>query len=58
MKLTPADEQLLLDAVKESPGITAAEMAKKLSVKVAQPTVCRAWIRLGLTRKNTLNAAE
>ena len=53
VKLTAEDEKLLLDAVAERPGITASEMLEKLSVKVDQSTVCRAWIRLGLTRKKS-----
>jgi len=52
-KLTPDDEKLLLEAVRDRPGITAAEMAEKLSTKVAPSTICRAWNRLGLTRKKS-----
>ena len=53
MKLTPDDERLLVEAVAERPGITAKELIPRLSVKVVESTVCRAWKRLGLSRKKS-----
>jgi len=59
VKLTADDERLLREALDERPGITAQEMLPRLSVPVAISTVCRAWIRLGLSRKKkSLRAAE
>ena len=51
VKLTEEDEQALLDAVKERPGITAAEAQEKIKTKVAESTICRFWVRSKLTRK-------
>lgn len=53
VKLTAADDRVLLDAVAERPGVTAKEVLPRLSVAVAESTVCRAWKRLGLTRKKS-----
>lgn len=53
VKLTADDEQILRQVVAERPGVTAKEAIPKLSVKVVESTVCRAWIRLGLSRKKS-----
>lgn len=51
IKLTEEDEKALLDAVKERPGITAAEAQEKIKTKVAESTICRFWVRSKLSRK-------
>ena len=51
VKLTEEDEKALLDAVKQRPGITAAEALEKIKTKVAESTVCRFWKRSNLSRK-------
>ena len=51
VKLTEQDETTLLEAVKQRPGITAAEALKKIKTKVAESTVCRFWKRSNLSRK-------
>lgn len=53
IKLARADTQVLRAAVARTPGITALEVLPRLTVKVAPCTVCRAWKRLGLTRKKS-----
>lgn len=50
-KLTEDDEKALLEAVKERPGITAAEALEKIKTRVAESTVCRFWVRSNLSRK-------
>ncbi len=50
-KLTEDDEKALLQAVKDRPGITAAEALEKIKTKVAESTVCRFWVRSNLSRK-------
>ena len=51
VKLTEEDETALLEAVKERPGITAAEAQQKIRTQVAESTICRFWIRSKLSRK-------
>lgn len=51
VKLTPADMQLIRQAVASRPGVTARELMPRLSVSVVESTVCRAFARLGLSRK-------
>jgi transposase len=51
VKLTEDDEKALLEAVKERPGITAAEALDKIKTQVAESTVCRFWVRSNLSRK-------
>lgn len=41
VKLTRADDQVLLDAVAQRPGVTAQEVMPELSVPVVESTVCR-----------------
>lgn len=53
IKLTAEDQQVLRDLVAQRPGVTAKEAIPHLSVRVAQTTVCRAWRRLGLSRKKS-----
>lgn len=53
VKLTAADDAVLMDAVAQRPGVTAKEVMPKLSVKVVESTICRAFIRLGLSRKKS-----
>lgn len=50
-KLTEEDEKALRQAVKQRPGITAAEALEKIKTKVAESTVCRFWVRSNLSRK-------
>ncbi|MGB3634733.1 MAG: IS630 transposase-related protein [Rubrobacteraceae bacterium] len=54
VKLTVDDERVLREMVDKRPGVTAKEAIPELSVTVHQSTVCRAWIRLGLSRKKSL----
>ena len=53
MKLTPEDDQLMREQVAKRPGITANELRAMLSVEVAQCTVCRRLIKIGLTLKKS-----
>lgn len=53
VKLTADDKQTLRELVDRRPGVTAKEAIPKLSVEVVESTVCRAWIRLGLSRKKS-----
>ena len=53
MKLTPADDQVMLHRVRLKPGITATELMPLLSVEVALSTVCRRLTRLGLSLKKS-----
>jgi len=53
VKLTDADERMLRELVEQRPGVTAKEAIPALSVTVVQSTVCRAWTRLGLSRKKS-----
>jgi len=52
-KLTPADDQVMRDAVAARPGITAMELLPMLSVKVVESTICRRLKKLGLTLKKS-----
>lgn len=52
-KLTPADEQRLAEHVAANPGITLRELRGKLSVKVAESTVCRTLRRMNLSFKKS-----
>lgn len=51
MKLTPEDDQLMREQVALRPGITANELRAMLSVEVAECTVCRRLLKIGLTLK-------
>ena len=51
VKLTPADDNLLREQVRRKPGITAKELMPMLSINVANSTVCRRLIKLGLSLK-------
>ena len=53
VKLTAEDDRVLIDAVTQRPGVTAKEVMAKLSVTVVESTVCRAFKRLGLSRKKS-----
>ena len=53
VKLTPADEQRIREAVTSKPGITAKQLIPLLSVHVVESTVCRALKRLGLSLKRS-----
>ncbi len=53
MKLTPEDDQLMREQVALRPGITANELRAMLSVEVAECTVCRRLIKIGLTLKKS-----
>lgn len=50
-KLTPADDALMLALIEQDPGITLNAIRERLSVRVAESTVCRRLQRLGLTLK-------
>lgn len=53
-KLTPADQRLLREAVETNRGVTARQMVPRLSVEVAESTICRAWKKMGLSLKKSL----
>lgn len=53
-KITPQDDQLMLDRVALDPGITANQLRALISVEVAECTVCRRLIKLGVTLKKSL----
>lgn len=52
-KITPQDDQLMLDRVALNPGITANQLRALISVEVAECTVCRRLIKLGVTLKKS-----
>ena len=52
-KITPQDDQLMREQVALRPGITANELQAMLSVEVAECTVCRRLIKIGLTLKKS-----
>ena len=54
IKLTDADLRILRHEVAKNPGVTLRELQGKLSVKVAESTVCRTLQKLGLTFKKSL----
>ena len=53
MKLSVDDDAVMMEAVAEKPGITARELIPRLSVAVAECTVCRRLRKLGLTLKKS-----
>lgn len=53
MKLTPEDDQLMREQVALRPGVTANELRAMLSVEVAECTVCRRLLKIGLTLKKS-----
>ena len=53
VKLSVEDDAVMVEAVAEKPGITARELIPKLSVAVAECTVCRRLRKLGLTLKKS-----
>ena len=52
-KLTEADLRTLREQVAADPGVTLWQLQRKLSVPVAESTVCRALQRLGLSLKKS-----
>lgn len=52
-KLNADDLRLLRELIEREPGVTAQAAGKRLSVRVAISTVCRAWKRMGLTLKKS-----
>lgn len=52
-KITPQDDQLMLDEIVKNPGITANALRERISVEVAECTVCRRLKKLGLTLKKS-----
>ena len=52
-KLTPADDAKMLALIEADPGITLKRIAGRLSVEVAESTVCRRLKKLGLTLKKS-----
>ena len=53
IKITPQDDQLMREQIAKRPGITANELRAMLSVEVAECTVCRRLIKIGLTLKKS-----
>ncbi len=51
VKLTPADDQVMREAVAARPGVTAMQLQPLLSVHVVESTICRRLKKLGLTLK-------
>jgi len=52
-KITPQDDQIMLDQIAENPGITANQLRELIGVEVAECTVCRRLKKLGLTLKKS-----
>ena len=53
MKITPEDDRLMREQIAKNPGITANALRAMLSVEVAECTVCRRLIKIGLTLKKS-----
>ena len=53
VKLTPADDQTLREALRAEPGLTLMQLRALLSVTVAESTVCRRLKKLQLTLKKS-----
>jgi transposase len=53
VKLTPADDQTLREALRDQPGLTLLQLRALLSVQVAQSTICRRLKKLELTLKKS-----
>ena len=53
IKLTADDDRVMREQVAARPGITALELQPLLSVKVAECTICRRLIALGLRLKKS-----
>jgi transposase len=56
IKLTEADDRLMIAEVTRRPGVTANELRPLLSVDVAECTVCRRLKKLGLRVKKRKSA--
>lgn len=52
-KLTPADDAKMLEMIEQDPGVTLNAIRARLSVEVAESTVCRRLKRLGITLKKS-----
>ncbi|QKK08975.1 MAG: hypothetical protein HND58_12935 [Planctomycetota bacterium] len=52
-KLSPEKDATMLALVRADPGITLKAIRERLSVEVAESTVCRRLKRLGLSLKNS-----
>jgi len=50
-KLTPRDDATMLELIERDPGITLNAIRTRLSVEVAESTVCRRLKRLGVSLK-------
>ena len=55
VKLTPADDRVMREAVATRPGITALQLQPLLSVSVVESTICRRLKKLGLTLKKIVD---
>lgn len=53
IKLTPEDDAIMRRLVREDPGITLKQIMAKLTVSVAESTVCRRLKKLGLSFKKS-----
>lgn len=53
VKLTPADDATMLALIEADPGITLNAIRAKLSVEVAESTVCRRLQKLGISLKKS-----
>lgn len=53
IKLSVEDDRVMLEAVADKPGITARKLIPRLSVKVAECTVCRRLKKLGQSLKKS-----
>ena len=58
VKLTAADLQTLRDELAAEPGLTLGQLRRKLSVEMAESTVCRAFQKLGLTLKKVADCGR
>ena len=53
-KLSEADDEVLRSALVNEPGLTLAQLSKKLSVKVVNSTICRRLQKLELSFNRSL----
>lgn len=53
VKLAPADDQTLRQALQQRPGLTLRELRALLSVEVVESTICRRLQKLELTLKKS-----
>lgn len=53
IKLTPQDDQLMIEQIAKRPGITLRELRELISEPVAESTICRRLKKLEMTLKKS-----